>query len=88
MVGISGQLNDSTNNKNDEALIPDTHGPMTQFINKPTNIANNNSDSQGQTEDMSAFKKFVSILDGIYFHILILYLLLIVSFQRVFKLNP
>ena len=85
MVGISGQLNDSTNNKNDEALIPDTHGPMTQFINKPTNIANNNSDSQGQTEDMSAFKKFVSILDGIFSYSNFVF---IISFQREFKLNP
>ena len=63
MVGISGQLNDSSDNKNDEALIPDTRGPMPQFTNKPANIANN-TNSQSQTDDMSAFKKFVSILFG------------------------
>ena len=66
MVGISGQLNDSSDNKNDEALIPDTRGPMPQFTNKPANIANN-TNSQSQTDDMSAFKKFVSILYRIYF---------------------
>ena len=67
MVGISGQLNNSSDNKNDEASIPDTHGPMTQFTNKPTNVANNNTNTQGQTEDMSAFKKFVSTYDRILF---------------------
>ena len=80
MVGISGQLNDSSDNKNDEALIPDTRGPMPQFTNKPANIANN-TNSQSQTDDMSAFKKFVSILYRILFSYSI-------SFQREFKLNP
>ena len=61
MVGISGQMNDSPVNQNDQILNPDAQDPGSQFTDKTIPTANKIiSNNQGQTDDMSAFKKFVS----------------------------
>ena len=61
MVGISGQMNDSPVNQNDQILNPDAQDPGSQFTDKTIPTANKiTSNNQGQTDDMSAFKKFVS----------------------------
>ena len=61
MVGISGQINDPQVNRNDQILNTDAHDAGRQFTNKPATIMNkDNTDDQAQTDDMSAFKKFVS----------------------------
>ena len=61
MVGISGQMNDSPVNQNDQILNPDAQDPGSQFTDKTMPTANKIiSNNQAQTDDMSAFKKFVS----------------------------
>ena len=61
MVGISGQMNDSPVNQNDQILNPGAQDPGSQFTDKTIPTANTTiSNNQGQTDDMSAFKKFVS----------------------------
>ena len=61
MVGISGQVNDPQLSRNDQILNADAHDAGRQFTNKPATIMNkDNTDNQAQTDDMSAFKKFVS----------------------------
>ena len=61
MVGISGQMSDSPVNQNDQILNPDAQDPGSQFTDKTIPTANKIiSNNQGQTDDMSAFKKFVS----------------------------
>ena len=61
MVGISGQMNDSPVNQNDQILNPGAQDPGSQFTDKNIPTANTTiSNNQSQTDDMSAFKKFVS----------------------------
>ena len=61
MVGISGQMNDSQLSRNDPIPNTDVHDSERQFNNKPAAMMNkDNTNIQAQTEDMSAFKKFVS----------------------------